>query len=68
MKFDANFASPAITVAAELATAAEETGFDGAWVTETKRSPFTLATQLANGSDRMDLGTAIAVAFPRVRW
>ncbi|WP_254533848.1 TIGR03617 family F420-dependent LLM class oxidoreductase [Natrinema gelatinilyticum] len=65
MKFDANFASPSVTETDELATAAEEVGFDGAWVTETTHSPFTLTTQLANGSDRMDLGTAITVAFPR---
>ena len=65
MKFDANFASPSITETDELAGAAEELGFDGAWVTETTHSPFTLSTQLANGSDRLDFGTAITVAFPR---
>jgi len=65
VKFDANLASPAITEADDLARAAEDVGFDGAWVTETTHSPFTLTTQLANGSDRMDLGTAITVAFPR---
>lgn len=49
----------------DLAAAAELRGFDGIWVTEQTHSPWTLTTILAERTERIDIGTAIALAFPR---
>lgn len=65
MQLDAFLMSPNIDRAGELSAAAEQLGFDGAWVTETTHSPFTLMTRAADHTHDIDLGTAIAVAFPR---
>lgn len=65
MKVDAYLPSPDITEAAGLAADAEETGFDGLWVTEVDHSPYTLLTQAADATSEIDVGSAIAVAFPR---
>src|SRR5262245_34570104 len=48
-----------------LAREVEETGFDGRGVTEAGRSAFTACTAAALATERLDLGTGIAVAFPR---
>lgn len=65
MQFDAFLASPPIEHAGTFSAQAEQMGFDGVWVTETTHSPFTLMTMAAANTDRLDIGTAIAVAFPR---
>lgn len=65
MQIDANLQSPDIEDAGELAATAEEMGFDGLWVTETTHSPFTLTTRMAEATSSVDIGTSIAVAFPR---
>lgn len=65
MQFDAFLASPALEDMGDYAAAAEEMGFDGAWVTEMTHSPFTLMTRAADHTTHIDIGTAIAVAFPR---
>lgn len=65
MQIDANLMSPDVTDTADLARQAEDLGFDGAWVTEISHSPWTLQTRMASATDEIDIGTAIAVAFPR---
>lgn len=62
---DAHLRSPPIEDAAEFAQSAERMGFEGAWTTEVTHSPFTLSMRMAETTDDIDIGTAIAVAFPR---
>ena len=63
MRIDANLMDPPLERVGEFA--AETMGFDGVWVTELTHSPFTLMTRAATATDDVDVGTAIAVAFPR---
>lgn len=65
MQIDANLMDPSVEDAGELAGTAEEMGFDGGWITELSHSPFTLTTRMAEHTESMDVGTAIALAFPR---
>lgn len=65
MQIDAYVPSPEITDASDLAADAEAMGFDGLWVTETSRSPYTLMTLAADATAEIDVGSAISVAFPR---
>lgn len=65
MRIDANLASPPVGRTGELAAAAEHMGFDGVWASEMTHSPFTLTTLAADATASLDVGTAIAVAFPR---
>ncbi|WP_205739702.1 TIGR03617 family F420-dependent LLM class oxidoreductase [Georgenia sp. SYP-B2076] len=43
----------------------EELGYDAGWVTETAWDPFVSVTAAALGTERLDLGTSIAVALAR---
>jgi probable F420-dependent oxidoreductase len=43
----------------------EETGYDGAWATETGRDPFLPLAIAAEATERIQLATGIAVAFAR---
>jgi probable F420-dependent oxidoreductase len=45
--------------------AAEAAGYDGAWCPETNHDPFVSLTLAAANTDRLELGTSIAVAFAR---
>jgi alpha-beta hydrolase superfamily lysophospholipase len=45
--------------------AAESAGFDGVWTTEMKHDPFLPLAVATQHTDRLDLGTGIAVAFAR---
>lgn len=65
MRIDANLMSPSVAEAGDLAQSAEKMGFDGGWVTELSHSPYTLMTQVADATTSIDVGTAIALAFPR---
>jgi probable F420-dependent oxidoreductase len=49
----------------ELARGAEEIGFSGIWFTESAHNPFVTSAAAALATDRMLIGTGIAVAFPR---
>jgi len=49
----------------DLAGAVEDAGFAGLWVTESGRSALTGCLSAAFATDRLELGTGIAVAFPR---
>lgn len=44
---------------------AEELDFQGLWVTETKHDPFLFLLKAAEASEKLEIGTAIAVALSR---
>ncbi len=50
---------------AETARAAEAAGYDGVWSAETSHDPFIPLAIAAEATERLELGTAIAVAFAR---
>lgn len=52
-------------VLAEQVVTAEQLGFDGVWSTEVNRDPFLPLALAATHSTRVQLGTAVAVAFAR---
>ncbi len=65
MKFDAiAMAQPARRVPA-LVRDVEAAGFDGLWFTESGRTAYTGCTAAALTAERLDIGTAVALAFPR---
>jgi len=51
--------------AAKTAQEAEEAGYDGIWSAETSHDPFFPLLLAAEHTERIELGTGIAVAFPR---
>ncbi len=65
MKFDAiTMAQPVRRVPA-LVHDVEAAGFDGLWFTESGRTAYTGCTAAALAAERIDIGTAVALAFPR---
>lgn len=65
MQIDVNLMDPSLDRVGDYTRTAEAMGFDGAWVTELTHSPFTLMTEAGGATDEIDVGTAIALAFPR---
>ncbi|MGH7888593.1 MAG: TIGR03617 family F420-dependent LLM class oxidoreductase, partial [Candidatus Binatia bacterium] len=65
MKFDASLLTHDLTQMPALARFADEIGFDGIWTFETAHEPFLPLVLAAEHSQRLTLGTSIAVAFPR---
>ncbi|MCK6580156.1 MAG: TIGR03617 family F420-dependent LLM class oxidoreductase [Anaerolineae bacterium] len=65
MKFDVTIFPDNLNTAGELARTVESYGFHGLWTSETAHNPFLPLTHAAGATHRIDLGTAIAVAFPR---
>ncbi|QGG95680.1 LLM class F420-dependent oxidoreductase [Actinomarinicola tropica] len=63
MKVDGNIGS--VTQAAQGAAAAEAAGYDGVWTAETSQDPFLPLLLGAEHTERIELGTSIAVAFAR---
>jgi len=51
--------------AASLAAAAEAVGFDGLWLPETQHDPFIGLALAAAATQRLTLGTSVAIAFAR---
>ncbi|CAA9445179.1 MAG: F420-dependent oxidoreductase [uncultured Rubrobacteraceae bacterium] len=49
----------------ETSHAAEDLGFDGLWTSETKHDSFLPLAVAAGGTQRIDLGTSVAIAFSR---
>lgn len=49
----------------ELAREAEALGFGGVWLAETQHNPFLAATLIAEHTQSIQIGTAIAVSFAR---
>jgi probable F420-dependent oxidoreductase len=64
MKVDGGIGFDAKGIAA-AARAAEETGYDGVWTAETGHDPFLPLAVAATATERLELGTGIAVAFAR---
>src|SRR5205814_9969863 len=54
-----------LTTAAQMAKEAEEAGYDGIWSAETSHDPFFPLLLAAEHTEAIELGTGIAVAFPR---
>lgn len=65
MKLDAALAFKHLSDVPAVAEAAERIGFDGLWSSETQHDPFLPLTLAAEHTQRIELGTAIAVAFAR---
>ncbi len=65
MKFDITILNPQLQDMGSVAQAADALGFDGLWTAETTSDPFLPLTIAAEHSQNMNLGTAIAVTFPR---
>jgi len=51
--------------AAQTAKEAEDAGYDGVWSAETSHDPFFPLLLAAEHTEKVELGTGIAVAFPR---
>ena len=49
----------------EAAAELEAAGYDGLWVGETKHDPFLESLQAADATERVTIGTAVAIAFGR---
>jgi len=52
-------------LAAQTARAAEAAGFDGLWLAETEHDPFLAAGAALAATQRLEIGTGVAVAFAR---
>ncbi|HVK20108.1 MAG TPA: TIGR03617 family F420-dependent LLM class oxidoreductase, partial [Actinokineospora sp.] len=65
VKVDFGGYADAVSEAADAIAAAERAGYDGAWVAETKLDPFLAMAVAAERTERIELVTAIAVAFAR---
>jgi alkanesulfonate monooxygenase SsuD/methylene tetrahydromethanopterin reductase-like flavin-dependent oxidoreductase (luciferase family) len=65
MKFDTYLITSDLQQMPALAAAIEAVGFDGIWTAETSHNPFLPLTLAAEHTQRISLGTAIAVAFAR---
>ncbi len=65
MKLDLLTVRSRLEDVAETARLAEAAGYDGLWVTEVQTDPFLPLAVAARETDRIELGTAIALAFIR---
>jgi probable F420-dependent oxidoreductase len=67
MRLDANMVVEAARMreAGAVARAAEAIGFDTLWTSETKHNSFLPLTIAAEHTERIRLGTSVAIAFPR---
>ncbi len=65
MKIDTTLLAPKLAQMPAYATTAESLGFDGIWTAETQADPFLPLTLAAEHTRRANIGTAIAVTFPR---
>lgn len=65
MKIDVATLVPNLREMPELARSVEALGFDGLWTSETQHDPFLPLALAAEHTEKIELGTAIAVAFPR---
>ena len=65
MKFDTVIAANDFIGIRDFAQWAEEIGYDGLWSIETAHEPFMPLAVTSTVTQRVNMGTAIAVAFPR---
>lgn len=65
MKVDATIRGFELAEVADWARRCEELGIDGIWSTETSHDPFFPLVIAAEHTSRLQLGTGVALAFPR---
>lgn len=65
MKVDTSVVTGTPTGFADDARAAEAAGYDGIWASETRHDPAVMITLASQATERIELGTAISVAFAR---
>jgi probable F420-dependent oxidoreductase len=65
MRFDVTLFPEDLNTVGLLAKQIEDYGFNGLWTAETAHNPFLPLTHAAAHTSRLQLGTGIAVAFPR---
>jgi probable F420-dependent oxidoreductase len=65
MKIDGGLMMADLREAARLAAHAESLGYDGIWTAEAGHDPYLGAAVAATATERITIGTNIAVAFPR---
>lgn len=65
MKFDVTIFPDNLNTIPDIAKKVEDLGFDGLWTAEAQHNPFLPLPLAAHSTSTLELGTAIAVAFPR---
>lgn len=65
MKFDVTIFPDDLNAIPDIAKKVEDLGFDGLWTAEAQHNPFLPLPLAAHSTSNLELGTAIAVAFPR---
>jgi len=65
MRIDTGLLSGDLASVGRLARAAEEGGYDGLWTAEAGHDPYLACAVAATATERVSIGTNIAVAFPR---
>ncbi len=65
MKFDAQIEPTSLSDVPLLAAGAERIGFDGLWSSETQHDPFLPLALVAEHTQRLKFGTAVAIGFAR---
>jgi probable F420-dependent oxidoreductase len=65
VKVDAKITVSALSELRELARIREQDGYDGLWSSESAHDPFLPLVPVAEHTDRIEVGTSIAVAFAR---
>ncbi len=65
MHIDASFPPAPLSRIPAYARAAEEIGFDAVWSSETTHDPFLPGALIAEHTQRLHFGTAVAIAFAR---
>lgn len=64
MKFDVTIMHDDLNAVPDIARELEDRGVDGLWTPETSHNPFLPLTLAAHVTNKLEVGTAIAVAFP----
>ncbi|MBC8333280.1 MAG: TIGR03617 family F420-dependent LLM class oxidoreductase [Anaerolineae bacterium] len=65
MKIDTVLPPHFLTAVPKLAAAVEAMGFDGLWTTETQHDPFLPGPLIAEHTQNLQFGTAVAIGFAR---
>lgn len=65
MKFDVAIFPDDLNTIPDIAKKVEDLGFDGLWTAEAQHNPFLPIPLAAHNTSTLELGTAIALAFPR---
>jgi probable F420-dependent oxidoreductase len=65
MKLDASLPAVPLTQVPAIARAAEQMGFQALWTSETQHDPFLPGALIAEHSQKLSFGTAVAISFAR---